>query len=239
MHLCIHSRESQRNRAFTLVELLVVIAIIGILMALLLPTLARAKDKGIQTACLNNTHQLGLAFAMYLPDNQENFPAPGSHHYGPQPEDWLWWQINRDANKSAIARYVAQGVFVTNIYQCPADRVARSTDPSVITNDEYSRFSYTLTSYEPTNGFNPGMSTLITALRKALPFSASSIHNPSGKIMLIEEDRAKINDARWVPKLSTVTDRHNKRGNAAFADGHAEAIDPKFGLNITNSLPSL
>lgn len=69
------SQMRSARRAFTLVELLVVIALIAILAALLLPALARAKEKGRQTLCASDLYQIVVAALMYADDNDGRFPA--------------------------------------------------------------------------------------------------------------------------------------------------------------------
>ncbi len=74
-----HLRHGAYNRfqpAFTLIELLVVIAIIAILASLILPGLARAKEKAYQTKCRSNMHEIATAIMMYTPDNREQLPGP-------------------------------------------------------------------------------------------------------------------------------------------------------------------
>jgi prepilin-type N-terminal cleavage/methylation domain-containing protein len=66
---------TRAGRGFTLIELLVVIAIIALLAALLLPALARAKEKAIKIQCASNLKQWGVAVIMYAGDNREAFPA--------------------------------------------------------------------------------------------------------------------------------------------------------------------
>jgi prepilin-type N-terminal cleavage/methylation domain-containing protein len=72
---------------FTLIELLVVVAIISILVALLMPSLQRAKESGRRAACTDNMRQIGMALQMYCDDNEGTFPFfysyDGYDHYWP------------------------------------------------------------------------------------------------------------------------------------------------------------
>ena len=74
------------SAGFTLIELLVVIAIIAILASLLLPALAKAKQKGQSTVCLNDLKQVGLAMLMFADEHDDMIPRGTA---GNSPRWWL------------------------------------------------------------------------------------------------------------------------------------------------------
>ncbi len=82
------------NEAFTLIELLVVIAVIGILAAMLMPALARARGKARGAACKSNFRQMGLAFEMY------KMAENGTYPHNPQWKSNLWDVVGEDAADS-------------------------------------------------------------------------------------------------------------------------------------------
>jgi prepilin-type N-terminal cleavage/methylation domain-containing protein/prepilin-type processing-associated H-X9-DG protein len=244
----------QGGLGFTLIELLVVVAVVALAGVSLLPALARSKPTTTLSVCRNNLRQLGLAAMLYVGDNKDIFPACSSRNtYGFQTLDWIYWRTSFPAFPLQNSLILAPlGKANTNMFRCPADR--DNTDRIILGvtggPDGAYNASYTMTSYDPVTSQNVyGMASIFGSI--TLPFSYTSIHRPSGKIMFAEEQSVYqgpecsdptagiLNDGRWMPMSDALTSRHYGKANVGFTDGHMQAVDWKFGRDPANSRADL
>ncbi len=155
-----------RVRGFTLIELLVVVAIIGLLMAILLPSLSRAREQSKSTICLSNMRQVGLGFYYYGEDHgghpppNRMRPSPGAPYGGTPPEyrDSDWWYYAHMVLKYVPSQERSQtNAAFSGVFRCPADPEAgRAYSMNIFASDyEYERDPQCATQYVRGTPFNP------------------------------------------------------------------------------------
>jgi len=214
---------------FTLVELLVVIAVIAILAALLLPVLARAKEKSRMTICLNNLRQLTLCAHLYAIDNGDLLP-PNNSYWSPGGAMKLGTSWCQDFPRLDQAPYkIKIGLLypyntTPAIYHCPAD--FSKVRPTVYSLDFLPMLRQR--SYSLSQSINGDPDHIIGILPCWRRFSDVRRPGPAQAFTFIDEQE----ETMWVSAFllnagpdrwqSMPSDRHDMGAGISFADGHSE-----------------
>lgn len=223
--------------AFTLLELLVVIAIIAILAGLILPGLSRAKARAQGAQCLNNNHQLVLAWNLYADDFQGQLPLNiDSIDNRGVLIGWVAGTMARstdatnaallvDPTNSLLGGYVKSAA----IFKCPGDRTRNVRSVSMNCR------------LHPARPFGPPSWVGGYGTNYATFMSLSDIQSPADVLVTLDERWDSINDAYFGIDMSNTgtpegngsprpyyiidypASYHNGAGNVSFADGHVES----------------
>lgn len=225
---------------FTLVELLVVIAIVGILAALLLPTMTKARDRAHGVVCVSNVRQLMLGWLLYEDATGRLAPTAsgpwsgdpsnpgwtaGTVGWSFTPPEWVWMRTNTEIMMSPGSGKIGPYVRSPGVYRCPGDRsgIKKGTTTAPYRVRSYS-MNLSIGSWPSSPPDAP------TYFGKMADFRHIA---PANVWVLIEEHPGTINDGRfevmWPANLGSElwTDypasRHGRTGSVSFADGHVEA----------------
>ena len=222
-----------RSFAFTLIELFIVIAIIAILASLLLPALARAKERTRRVACLSNLRQIDLGFRMYLSEQRDRFPDRRDLKTSLGYRPWTSWPPSDP--RGGWAAIVLSNQFGNDaIWMCPGIltpplRNATQAVQAARAPDHRSQVSYWLWRFDRTNdpveidnfwGKTPEQA--LVDLRAANNPQAGQPESPSDVELVV--DPYFPNTIPTVPPELKGLAAHSSGRNRLMLDGHAQFL---------------
>jgi len=233
----------QNPSGFTLIELLVVIAVIGILAALLLPALARSRERARGIICLNNTKQLTLAWQLYADDNAGVLPYNIGMYGSSYRTNLNWvnnvmtWDLSSDNTNLATIAQAALGNYLagsTACFHCPSDNLLSY---SQITSGWNARIrSYSMNALVGNAGLSSTNGVNVHDPNYRQFFKITQIPQPTEIFVFLDEHPDSINDGYFVNEAGTPAQSyyneyaewthlpasyHNNSAAFSFADGHS------------------
>lgn len=231
----------KRKTAFTLVELLVVISVISLMMAILMPTLGRARQQGKSVVCLSNLRQMGVAAQSYVNDNDGYYPA--AYVNDPDPYDDIaintCWDFTHKKNWSSLEESTEAGLLwqsemMDKIQQCPVFKGPANSD------DLYTGYNYN-TSYIGHGSMEtvklPAKASEVKSAVNCALFGDGEYADGANKFM--RSPWPDSSDDFSFRSAGTQGYRHNGRTNVAWCDGHVSSQKELYTETLTEQKEQL